>query len=190
MVSNSTSPSPQAEQPRQIQDLSGALWPFLITLGLLSCGGGQPPAPVSDSRAPAPDMVSPKTVVESPSSATTATPQTADQAATVQLPNTLIADWQPMSKVLLAFGVMTLTPTQIQWGSGQTSPYAIVNQEGGFLLKLETNPQFYDSPHPYLKLIPKVDENGTVTGVDVAFYESETQVQSDDYVMYGSYFLE
>lgn len=190
MVSNSTSPLPQAEESRRIQGLSGALWLFLITLGLLSCGGGEPPAPLSDPSTPGPEIVSPKTAVEPAGLPTTTTPQTTGQAATVQLPNTLIADWQPMSKVLLTFGVMTVTPTQIQWDSGQSSPYAVVNQDGGFLLKLETNPQFYDSPHPYLKLIPKVNQTGTVTGVDAAFYESEAQVESDDYVMYGSYFLE
>ena len=55
------------------------------------------------------------------------------------------------------------------------------------MLQLEANPKFYDTPNAYLKLIPKTNEAGATTGVDVAFYESEAQVQTDEYVMYGSY---
>jgi hypothetical protein len=105
------------------------------------------------------------------------------------LPAALITDWQPISKVLFSFGAMTVTPTEITWDSGQTSPYRVLNQEGGFLLQLEANPKFYDTPNAYLKLIPKTNEAGATTGVDVAFYESEAQVQTDEYVMYGSYSL-
>ena len=98
-----------------------------------------------------------------------------------------MTDWQSLSKVLLSFGAMTLTPTEVKWGSGQTSPYTVLNQEGGFLLQLAANPKFYDTPSAYLKLIPKTNEAGAITGVDVAFYETEAQVQTDEYAMYGSY---
>lgn len=57
------------------------------------------------------------------------------------------------------------------------------------LLRLEATPSFYDTPNPYLKLIPQTDASGAITTVDVAFYEDEAQAQRDEYIMYGSYFL-
>jgi hypothetical protein len=94
-----------------------------------------------------------------------------------------------MSNVLLAFGPMTITSGDITWGSGQTSPYTLISTEGGFLLKLEADLQFYDTTNPYVKLIPKTDESGTITTVEVAFYEGEAQAQRDEYIMYGTYFV-
>ncbi|HIK46728.1 MAG TPA: hypothetical protein IGR64_17915 [Leptolyngbyaceae cyanobacterium M65_K2018_010] len=105
------------------------------------------------------------------------------------LPANLVKRWEPLSNVLLAFGPMTITTGEVQWGSGQSSPYTLVSSEGGFLLKLESVPQFYDTPNPYIKLIPKTNEAGTVTTVEVAFYESEAQMKKDEYIMYGSYFV-
>ncbi|MFM7219500.1 MAG: hypothetical protein ACKO21_04660 [Nodosilinea sp.] len=136
---------------------------------------------VSPSPAPGPQAAAPQTTPATPA------PKAADQRATLQLPAALMTDWQPLSKVLLSFGTMTLTPTEVKWDSGQTSPYTVLNQEGGFLLQLAANPKFYDTPSAYLKLIPKTNEAGAITGVDVAFYETEAQVQTDEYAMYGSY---
>ncbi len=85
---------------------------------------------------------------------------------------------------------MTLTPDQVQWGSGQTSPYTLVSTEGGYLLRLTANPGFYDAPTAYIKLMPKADANGAATSMDVAFYADETKLQIDEYVMYGGYFVE
>jgi hypothetical protein len=85
---------------------------------------------------------------------------------------------------------MTLTPDQVQWGSGQTSPYTLVSTEGGYLLRLTANPGFYDAPTAYIKIIPKADANGAATSMDVAFYTDEAKLQIDEYVMYGSYFDE
>jgi hypothetical protein len=99
-------------------------------------------------------------------------------------------EWQPMSKVLVAFGPMTISAGQVRWGSGQTSAYSLVSLEGGYLLKLEASPTFYDGPSPYIKLIPKSDSPGASTSVEVAFYTDETQLKDDEYVMYGSYFAE
>ncbi len=104
------------------------------------------------------------------------------------LPDPLVNQWEPMSNVLVAFGTMTITPSQVTWSSGQSSSYSLVSTEGGFLLKLEANPRFYDTPNPFIKLIPETNEAGVVTSIDVAFYDSEAQLQKDEYIMYGSYF--
>lgn len=198
MVSYSTPMRPPCKQPQALQLLLGALWPVLLSLGLLGCRASQPPdqSTVATTPAPAPEAISQNPTV-SPSLAprpqdptapqTTPAPKSVDQRATPQLPAALITAWQPISKVLFSFGAMTVTPTEITWDSGQTSSYTVLNQEGGFLLQLEANPKFYDTPNAYLKLIPKTNESGAITGVDVAFYESEAQVQTDEYVMYGSY---
>jgi hypothetical protein len=106
-----------------------------------------------------------------------------------QLPDTLVKQWEPVSNVLVAFGTMTVTPSEVTWSSGQSSPYTLVSTEGGFLLKLETSPKFYDTPNPFIKLIPETNETGAVTSIEVAFYDSEAQLQKDEYIMYGSYFV-
>lgn len=197
MVSYFTPMRLPRKQPQGLQLLSGTLWLVLLSLGLLGCRAGQPPdrVAVTTTPAPSPEAISQNPTV-SPSPApgpqatapqTTPAPKAADQRATLQLPAALMTDWQPLSKVLLSFGAMTLTPTEVKWGSGQTSPYTVLNQEGGFLLQLAANPKFYDTPSAYLKLIPKTNEAGAITGVDVAFYETEAQVQTDEYAMYGSY---
>lgn len=183
---------PPCKQPQGLQLLPGSLWLMLISLGLLSCRAGQPPdqITVATTPAPAPEVVSQNPTVSpspDPHSQPASAPKSADQRATLKLPDALITNWQPISKVLFSFGAMTLTPTEIKWDSGQTSPYRVLNQEGGFLLQLQANPKFYDTPNAYLKLIPKTNEAGAITGVDVAFYESEAQIQTDEYVMYGSY---
>jgi hypothetical protein len=78
--------------------------------------------------------------------------------------------------VLLAFGSMTLTPNQVRWGSGQASPYTLVSTEGGYLLRLEANPSFYDNQNQYIKLIPKAAANGIPESLDVAFYTDASQL--------------
>ncbi len=197
MVSYFTPMRLPRKQPQGLQLLSGTLWLVLLSLGLLGCRAGQPPdrVAVTTTPAPSPEAISQNPTV-SPSPApgpqatapqTTPAPKAADQRATLQLPAALMTDWQPLSKVLFSFDAMTLTPTEVKWGSGQTSPYTVLNQEGGFLLQLAANPKFYDTPSAYLKLIPKTNEAGAITGVDVAFYETEAQVQTDEYAMYGSY---
>lgn len=85
---------------------------------------------------------------------------------------------------------MTVTPDQVRWSSGQASPYTLVSTEGGYLLRLESSPSFYDTQNQYIKLIPKADTSGTATSIEIAFYPSEAQLQSDEYVMYGSYVAE
>ena len=109
---------------------------------------------------------------------------------TNRLPTTLMKEWQPLSKVLVAFGPMTISATQVQWGSGQTSAYSLVSIDGGYLLKLDDNPAFYDSPNQYIKLIPKPESPVASASIEVAFFTDKTQVDDDEYVMYGSYFAE
>ena len=116
-------------------------------------------------------------------------PNTTAPVQSEPLPAALVKQWEPMSNVLFAFGPMTITSGDITWGSGQTTPYTLISTEGGFLLKLEANPSFYDINHPYIKLIPKTDESGAITTVEVAFYEGEAQAQRDEYMMYGTYFV-
>ncbi|MBD2428318.1 hypothetical protein [Phormidium sp. FACHB-1136] len=140
--------------------------------------------PADTSTEPAPTVEPPPTpgepVAQAPS---------VPSVPSAPLPDALVKQWEPMSNVLLAFGPMTLTSGEITWGSGQTSPYTLISTEGGFLLKLEANPSFYDINHPYVKLIPNTDESGTITTVEVAFYEGEAQAQRDEYMMYGTYFV-
>lgn len=140
---------------------------------------------------PAPTVDPPPTPSPSPSpdNPVEQTPNTTPPVQRDPLPDALVKQWEPMSNVLLAFGPMTITSGEITWGSGQTSPYTLISTEDGFLLKLEANPQFYDTNHPFVKLIPKTDEAGTITTVEVAFYEGEAQAQRDEYMMYGSYFV-
>lgn len=114
----------------------------------------------------------------------------APSTAEAQLPNALLKTWEPVSNVLYEFGPMTITSDQVQWGKGQSSSYTVVSRDGGsYLLKLEAAPSFYDTPHPYIKLIPEMNAAGEMTGdMEVAFYENEAAAQQDQYIMYGSYF--
>ncbi len=122
---------------------------------------------------------------------TTEEPQNPPSApSSASLPDTLTRQWEPASNVLFTFGSMTITPDQVQWSSGQSSPYTVVSTEDGYLLQLESNPTFYETQNPYIKLLPKTDETGGTTSVDVAFYESRDKAASDEYIMYGSYFVE
>lgn len=122
-----------------------------------------------------------------PTPPTAMAPNTAQNTAT--LPNPFIKQWEPQSNVLLAFGAMTITPDQVKWTKGQSSPYTVISTDGGYLLKLEATPNFYDTPYSYIKLIPKTDANGGFNSIDVAFYENLDQTQRDEYVMFGGYFV-
>jgi len=125
------------------------------------------------------------------SETTTDVPEAALQAQKdAVLPDALTRQWEPASSVLFTFGPMTITPNEVQWSSGQSSPYTLVSTEGGYLLELESSPSFYDTPNPFIKLIPKTDESGSVTSMDIAFYESQSKLDSEEYIMYGSYFVE
>lgn len=137
-----------------------------------------PPTPA----APAPETTAP------PAESPTPTPAAPANTPTATLPNALIREWQPLSNVLLAFGPMTLTPDQVQWSSGQVSPYRLIGTEGGYLLELEASPSFYDTQNRYIKLIPKAD--AAAESIEVAFYTDDTQLQNDEYIMYGGYFAE
>jgi hypothetical protein len=151
----------------------------IALVATVAIAGCRPAAPPPSGITPSP----------TPPRATPTSPTTATQPSpTATLPNSLVQTWEPMSNVLLAFGPMTITPNQVQWGSGQTSPYTLVGIEGGYLLRLEANPSFYDTPNPYIKLIPKADPTGAASSIEVAFYTDNTQVQNDEYIMYGSYF--
>ncbi|QQE66992.1 hypothetical protein GFS31_36970 [Leptolyngbya sp. BL0902] len=148
-----------------------------------------PPPTSPPPTEPAPPVEPPPTPAPSPDNPVPQAPSTTSPVQRDPLPDALVKQWEPMSNVLLAFGPMTITSGDITWGSGQTSPYTLISTEGGFLLKLEANPQFYDTNHPFVKLIPNTDASGTVTTVEVAFYEDEAQAQRDEYMMYGTYFV-
>lgn len=135
------------------------------------------PPPPAEPSPTSPDPTSPDPTPQVPTSPAPA------------LPDALVQQWEPLSNVLLIFGPMTITSQDITWGSGQGSPYTLVSAEDGFLLRLEANPSFYDTLNPYLKLIPKADPSGTISTVEVAFFESEAHAQRNEYIMYGSYFL-
>ncbi|WOD38285.1 hypothetical protein [Nodosilinea sp. E11] len=145
---------------------------------------------------PANDLAPPPTAPTAPAPAPTSQPSApapttpAPGQAGATLPDALVQAWQPLSNVLLAFGPMTIGPEQVQWGSGQTSPYTLISTEGGYLLQLEANPSFYDTQNRYIKLIPKADTNGASNSIEVAFYSDASQLQNDEYIMYGTYFAE
>lgn len=138
------------------------------------------PDPAAPTAPPSPDS---DTVTPAPETTTAVQPGPA-------LPDTLTRQWEPASNVLFTFGPMTVTPSQVQWGSGQSSAYTVVSTEAGYLLRLESSPTFYETPNPYIKLMPETDESGGTTSIDVAFYESKAQAESNEYIMYGSYFVE
>ena len=148
--------------------------------------------PIEDSASePLPNTVPPKeSSTPTAETVTEAPDNTASVQSSATLPDTLTRQWEPASNVLFTFGAMTITPDQVQWSSGQSSPYTVVSTDGGYLLQLESNPTFYETQNPYIKIIPKTDETGGTTSVDVAFYESTAKAESDDYIMYGSYFVE
>ncbi|MEO1070619.1 MAG: hypothetical protein AAFW95_16170 [Cyanobacteria bacterium J06638_6] len=126
-----------------------------------------------------------------PNSAVPAAPSQAEpipEPSLAVLPQRLVAEWQPLSDVLLVFGPMTVTADDISWGSGQSSPYSLMDTEGGYLLQLEASPSFYDTQTPYIKLIPKAASDSS-SSIEVAFYTDANQLPSDEYVMYGSYFV-
>ncbi len=149
------------------------------------------PTPQAESPAPAETMQpgTPQSESAPPTPSTEPVPPTNTPTAAT-LPNTLINDWQPLSNVLLAFGSMTVTPDQVQWGSGQISSYRLVSTEGGYLLELEARPSFYETQNQYIKLIPKTDTSGAADSIEVAFYTDASQLENDEYIMYGSYFEE
>lgn len=147
------------------------------------------PTPTQAEAEPTPPQSTPDPAPEptQPTSDTAAAPNTVG-TNTAPLPDTLVQKWEPLSNVLYEFGAMTVTRGEISWASGQTSAYSVVSTEGGYLLKLDAAPNFYDTPHPYIKFIPQTDASGTVTEVEVAFYENEETVASNEYVMFGTYF--
>jgi hypothetical protein len=196
--------------PGHARSKQGLAWGFatvaslLLVMGVVGCDRASemssPTAPPTESPSesssnsspdsppePAPTVDPPPT--PAPQEPVEQTPNITPPVQRDPLPDTLVKHWEPMSNVLLAFGPMTITSGDITWGSGQTSPYTLISTEGGFLLKLEANPSFYDINHPYIKLIPKTDESGAITTVEVAFYEGEAQAQRDEYMMYGTYFV-
>ena len=206
MAAKRTHPSLPSAHPA----LAGGLLLLTVALVLGGCRSSAPPT----AESPAPTATAPATAgATAPTAAPAAqpTPTTAPEPLAAQsnstvaptapatapaisigtLPDTFIKEWQPLSNVLVAFGPMTLTPDQVQWGSGQTSPYTLVSTEGGYLLRLTANPGFYDAPTAYIKIIPKADANGAATSMDVAFYTDDSQLlKQDEYIMYGSYFDE
>lgn len=169
--------------------LAGVAPLALVGLGLTGCQGQSTPEAPEENAAltsPSPTAEAPKAVTEPSSTAPTeAAPATVAEA---QLPDTLLKAWEPSSEVLYEFGPMTINPTQIQWAKGQSSDYTVVSSDDGYLLKLESAPSFYDTPHPYIKLIPATDASGAITDVEVAFYETEAAAKADEYIMFGSYF--
>ena len=139
----------------------------------------------------APETASSPTSIPSPEPAQTQAALDSTEAngtLAPSLPNTLVKSWDPVSNVLYEFGQMTISADQLQWESGQNSPYTLISDEGGYLLKLESNPSFFDTPHPYIKLMPQIDASGAITDMEVAFYENEAAAKQNEYIMFGSYF--
>ncbi|NJL45082.1 MAG: hypothetical protein HC922_03665 [Leptolyngbyaceae cyanobacterium SM2_3_12] len=182
----------------------------LLALGSLALGGcrndtATAPEALAPGNSPdVPPMEEASPASPTPAETPTAAPLTAPTAPVSQapapatgppsqgtaLPDALLKEWQPLSDVLAAFGPMTLTSTEVTWGSGQSSPYTVISSEGGYLLQLSAAPSFYDIPNPYIKLMPKTNASGVATSMELAFYESDAKLKGDEYIMYGSYFVE
>jgi hypothetical protein len=162
-----------------------------LTLGLGGCWwlpGFDRPQPQDPAPAPEPPgAAEPGQPAEAPPTAET--PTTAPSVPGATLPDALVQEWEPLSNVLLTFGPMTVTANQVEWGSGQVSDYTVISTtEEGFLLALHDNPSFYDTPNPYIRLMPNHGETGEITSLEVAFFDTEANLQADEYIMYGSYF--
>lgn len=157
---------------------------IILTLGLGGCGWFSPLERPTDPSPEAPTAPDP-----SPDPPAVEAPRPAPTEPEAPLPDNLVQQWEPLSNVLLTFGPMTVTPDQVQWGSGQTSDYTVISADDGYVLALTDIPNFYDTPNPYIRLIPKTSEMGETTAVEVAFYESEASLKAGEYIMYGSYFL-
>lgn len=166
--------------------LSGLL--VASAIALASCQGQQSETdPLEEpGLTPTPAITTAPTPTPTPTPISPA-PQAAPNAASSPLPNTLVKTWEPVSNVLYEFGPMTLTANQITWSSGQSSQYTLISSDTGYLLKLEPVPSFFDTPHPFVKLIPKAGAAGAVDQVEVAFYENEQKAKSDEYIMFGTY---
>lgn len=185
-------PAKPSQLPLQRSRSTLARWAVAIAAGAAIAGCRPSPPPPGESLNPTPPTSAdsaPETPAAQPTESPTPTPATPSNTPTATLPNALIREWQPLSNVLLAFGPMTLTPDQVQWSSGQVSPYTLISTEGGYLLELEASPSFYDTQNRYIKLIPKADD-ATAESIEVAFYTDDTQLQNDEYIMYGGYFAE
>lgn len=185
-------PAKLDQLPLQRRRPTLARWAMAIAAGVAIAGCRPSPPPQSETLNPVPETPAdsvPENPTAQPTVAPTPTPASPANTPTATLPNALIREWQPLSNVLLAFGPMTLTPEQVQWSSGQISPYTLISTEDGYLLELETSPSFYDTQNRYIKLIPKADAN-TAESIEVAFYPNATQLQNDEYTMYGGYFAE
>ncbi|MEO1127027.1 MAG: hypothetical protein AAFX95_23565 [Cyanobacteria bacterium J06639_16] len=149
----------------------------------------EPPADSSPQTAPSEEAVPPPES-SSPTPQPPNPPANASESAIpsqAALPDALVKTWEPLSSVLYGFGPMTITPTEIRWDDGQTSAYEVVSSSGGsYVLKLTAVPSFYDTPNPYLKLVP---ESGSQE-VEAYFYETEAAADQDTYIMQGTYFVE
>lgn len=144
----------------------------------------QPSQPSNSSPEPPPNPPPQNSPADSPEPAESAAPPSASQSA---LPQSLIQTWEPLSSVLFTFGPMIITPTEVRWQSGQITPYTVVEISGdSYALKLESAPSFYDVPHPYLRLVSQTDTQE----VEAYFYETLAQLEQDNYVMFGVYFVE
>lgn len=168
----------------------------LLVVGILTVTGCQNKAAQEEADiATVPQTVSEPTPAAPPK--TQFDPSAVDEQASVaaapnttantQIPQALVTQWEPLSNVLFEFGAMNISPDTITWNSGQTSSYTVVDTRDGYLLKLDAAPKFFDTNHPYIKLIPKQEAAGTVNEVEVAFYENQQKAESDEYIMFGTY---
>ncbi|PSN11472.1 hypothetical protein C7271_24585 [filamentous cyanobacterium CCP5] len=189
--------------PRTVKQLSGGLLlPLLLTVVVAGCRGGPTassdpqPSPTAEV---APETAAPEVGTAPPPTTTPVpspdqgvdTPPPSEPAAVVAaaaLPDTLLKSWEPASQVLYEFGAMTIAADQIRWAKGQSSAYSVISTDGGYLLHLTSAPKFFDTAHPYIKLLPQTDAEGTINEVEVAFYEDEAAAKQDQYIMFGSYF--
>lgn len=164
------------------------------------------PEVVPEAEAPiaplAPATSSPESSAPAPNAgAANARPVEGAEAATASpLPDAFLRQWEPLSEVLFPFGAMTLAADEVQWASGQRSPYQVVGAGETVLLQLTEPPRFYDTTYGYIRFTPRVDE-GDVADVsalpadsfdslEAAFYSEQPQSQGADAGMVGGYFEE
>lgn len=195
--------SVQTSPVRMAKSLAAWLLLPLMLTAIASCRGGPTAEPdIEPDLAPEASVEPAETGSEEPATreapvnsaeptpAAVATPKTSEPAAVVAespLPNSLLKAWEPASQVLYEFGEMTITADQVRWAKGQSSAYTVVSTDDGYLLNLTSAPSFFDTAHPYIRLEPQAD-GGTISEVEVAFYENEAAAKQDQYIMYGSYF--
>lgn len=97
--------------------------------------------------------------------------------------------WEPLSKVYLNFGNMTIKDDLIRWVTGQKSSFKIISSEKKETVIQFTNkilPRFHGDVYKFIRFVSKLGKTTQETELEVSFYE-ESQRLDDKNAMWGIY---